>query len=176
MKKKETRTDIFCSALLWLLSLTVFLPLLMIVFTSFKDKKEGATLNLVLPAKWMWENYVQVLKTGNVLRALGNSVFVSAVTLVIVLITASMLGYMIARLNTRGSRFVDWLVGLGIIVPFSAMPTSSKSYSILRSFLFFGGCVKLPPSPLQAVFQLSFTCDTALRRQSSSRGTSAPAA
>ena len=110
MKKKETRTDIFCSALLWLLSLTVFLPLLMIVFTSFKDKKEGATLNLVLPAKWMWENYVQVLKTGNVLRALGNSVFVSAVTLVIVLITASMLGYMIARLNTRGSRFVDWLV------------------------------------------------------------------
>ena len=102
MKKKETRTDIFCSALLWLLSLTVFLPLLMIVFTSFKDKKEGATLNLVLPAKWMWENYVQVLKTGNVLRALGNSVFVSAVTLVIVLITASMLGYMIARLNTRG--------------------------------------------------------------------------
>ena len=49
--------------------------------------------------------------------------FVSAVTLVIVLITASMLGYMIARLNTRGSRFVDWLVGLGIIVPFSAMPT-----------------------------------------------------
>jgi ABC-type glycerol-3-phosphate transport system permease component len=116
MKKKETRTDIFCSALLWLLSLTVFLPLLMIVFTSFKDKKEGATLNLVLPAKWMWENYVQVLKTGNVLRALGNSVFVSAVTLVIVLITASMLGYMIARLNTRGSRFVDWLVGLGIIV------------------------------------------------------------
>lgn len=51
MKKKETRTDIFCSALLWLLSLTVFLPLLMIVFTSFKDKKEGATLNLVLPEK-----------------------------------------------------------------------------------------------------------------------------
>ena len=130
MKKKETRTDIFCSALLWLLSLTVFRPLLMIVFTSFKDKKEGATLNLVLPAKWMWENYVQVLKTGNVLRALGNSVFVSAVTLVIVLITASMLGYMIARLNTRGSRFVDWLVGLGIIVPFSAMPTSSKSSAL----------------------------------------------
>ncbi len=135
MKKKETRTDIFCSALLWLLSLTVFLPLLMIVFTSFKDKKEGATLNLVLPAKWMWENYVQVLKTGNVLRALGNSVFVSAVTLVIVLITASMLGYMIARLNTRGSRFVDWLVGLGIIVPFSAMPTMM----LLQSMKIYGG-------------------------------------
>ena len=138
MKKKETRTDIFCSALLWLLSLTVFLPLLMIVFTSFKDKKEGATLNLVLPAKWMWENYVQVLKTGNVLRALGNSVFVSAVTLVIVLITASMLGYMIARLNTRGSRFASTRTScryLQFAKAFSAMPTMM----LLQSMKIYGG-------------------------------------
>lgn len=42
---------------------------------------------------------------------------------------------MIARLNTRGSRFVDWLVGLGIIVPFSAMPTMM----LLQSMKIYGG-------------------------------------
>lgn len=123
MKKREGRKNILYGVVLSILSLTVVYPLLMVFFTSLKDKKEGAALNIKLPKEWLWQNYIEVMKVGNTFRALGNSMFVSAVTLVIVLVAASMLGYVIARLNTRESRSVDRLINLGIIVPFSAMPT-----------------------------------------------------
>lgn len=123
MMKGEKRKNILFGTLLWILSITIMYPLLMVLLTSFKEKREASTLNVTMPREWLWFNYREVLEQGNVFRSLFNSIFVSVITVVIVIATASMLGYAIARRDTRLSRLIDRLITFGIIAPFAAMPT-----------------------------------------------------
>lgn len=123
MKQKSKKSYTIFAIVLWALSLLVIYPLLMVVLTSFKTKSEAGSLNITLPREWLWSNYSEVLQTGNVFQSLFNSVFVSAITVVIVLITASMLSYAIVRRDTKGCRIIDKALTFGIIAPFAAMPT-----------------------------------------------------
>lgn len=123
MTKGEKRKNILFGILLWVLSITIIYPLIMVILTSFKEKREASTLNVALPRQWLWSNYNQVLEQGDVFRSLFNSIFVSVITVVIVLATASMLGYAIARRDTLLSRLIDRMITFGIIAPFAAMPT-----------------------------------------------------
>ncbi len=123
MTKREKIEIKYLVVFLWLLSLTVIYPLVMVILTSFKEKREASSLNVALPRIWQWGNYAEVLEHGDVIRALFNSLFVSSITVILVLATASMLGYAIARRETRLSKIIDKLITFGIIAPFTAMPT-----------------------------------------------------
>jgi len=123
MKKGSKKSNLFFEILLWVLSIIIIYPMLMVIFTSFKEKREASSLSVTLPREWMWENYEKVLAEGSVFRSLFNSVFVAVVTVVIVLATASLLSYAIVRRDTKGCRIIDKLMTFGIIAPFAAMPT-----------------------------------------------------
>lgn len=149
MRKGERRKNVVYGVILWSLSLTVIYPLAMVILTSFKEKREASSLNVTLPRQWLWENYAEVLEHGDVLRALGNSMFVSVMTVLIVLSTASMLGYAIARRASGFSRVIDRLITFGIIAPFAAMPTmmllqSVKIYGSLWGLIFVYAALYLP--------------------------------
>lgn len=153
MKKNERKKNFFFGVLLWILSLTVLYPLLMVILTSFKEKREASTLNVTLPREWFWSNYQEVFEHGDVFRSLFNSVFVSVITVGIVLVTASMLGYAIARRNTRLSRIIDTVITFGIIAPFTAMPTmmllqSLGIYGSLWGLIFVYSALYLPFSTM----------------------------
>ena len=123
MKNSEKKINILLTILLWVLGITIIYPLLMVVVTAFKEKREAHTLNVTMPREWMWENFPAVLEQGDVFRSLFNSVFVSVITVMIVLVTASMLSYAIVRRDTPVCRMIDKLLTFGIIAPFAAMPT-----------------------------------------------------
>lgn len=147
-KREKNRNKVF-SGILWLLSLTVIYPLVMVILTSFKEKREASSLNVALPRIWQWGNYAEVLEHGDVIRALFNSLFVSSITVILVLATASMLGYAIARRETRLSKIIDKLITFGIIAPFTAMPTMMllqelKIYGSLWGLIFVYAALYLP--------------------------------
>ena len=123
MKNGKKKSNLFFEILLWLFSVVIIYPLLMVIFTSLKEKREASSLNVALPREWMWENYSKVLAEGSVFRSLFNSVFVACITVLIVLATASLLSYAIVRRDTKGCRLIDKLMTFGIIAPFAAMPT-----------------------------------------------------
>ena len=123
MKKSNKKTNMLFGALLWLMSLLVIYPLAMVIITSFKEKREASSLNIRLPREWLWSNYAEVFEDGSVFRCLFNSVFVSVITVIIVLATASLLSYAIVRRDTPACRRIDKLMTFGIIAPFAAMPT-----------------------------------------------------
>lgn len=123
MKKKERKKDWLYGGVLWLISLVVIYPLAMVLLTSLKEKREANALNIALPRQWMWENYAQVMQSGNIVRSFFNSVFISIITVMLVLMTASLLSYAIQRRNTRACRIIDRLLTFGIIAPFAAMPS-----------------------------------------------------
>lgn len=123
MRKQERKRNWLYSGFLWLLSLLVIYPLAMVLLTSLKEKREANALNIALPRQWLWENYVQVLQSGRIMRSFFNSVFISAITVLLVLTTAALLSYAIERRNTRVCRIIDRFLTFGIIAPFAAMPS-----------------------------------------------------
>ncbi|MBQ3108250.1 MAG: carbohydrate ABC transporter permease [Clostridia bacterium] len=135
MSSKNKKSNLFFEILLWVLSIVIIYPLLMVIFTSFKEKREASSLSVTLPRQWMWENYNEVLAEGTVFRSLFNSVFVAVITVVIVLATASLLSYAIVRRDTKGCRIIDKLMTFGIIAPFAAMPTMQ----LLQMLGIYGG-------------------------------------
>jgi len=135
MSSKNKKSNLFFEILLWVLSIVIIYPLLMVIFTSFKEKREASSLSVTLPRQWMWENYSEVLAEGTVFRSLFNSVFVAVITVIIVLATASLLSYAIVRRDTNGCRIIDKLMTFGIIAPFAAMPTMQ----LLQMMGIYGG-------------------------------------
>ncbi len=140
MRTEEKRKNFWFSILLWVLSLLVLYPLAMVLLTSFKSKREAINLNVALPREWLFSNYATVLESGNVVRSFFNSVFISVLTVAIVLVTASILSYAVERRDTKFCRFIRKVLTFGIIAPFAAMP-SMKLLQILGIYGSLSGLV-----------------------------------
>ena len=135
MKKREKKINLIIEIILWILSIVVIYPILMVVFTSFKTQGEASYLNASLPTEWHFENYAKVMEQGNVLQSLFNSTVITVVSVVIVVLITSMLSYVIVRRNTKPCRFVFRCMTFGIIAPFAALPT----IELLKALGLYGG-------------------------------------
>jgi raffinose/stachyose/melibiose transport system permease protein len=94
----------------------------MVVLTAFKTRGEASYLNIRLPKVWQFSNFAEVWKY-NFLRFLGNSVFITAVSVLLTLILSAVMSFVLTRRNTRGCRTAYRFITFGIIAPFAAMPT-----------------------------------------------------
>ena len=122
MKRKTKRTNLVLEIILWIFSLVTIYPLLMVIMTSFKSKGEASYLNITLPGEWHFENYKEVLEK-NFLRSLGNSVFITLLSVILVTSLSALLAFIIVRRDTKICRVFYRVITLGIIAPFTALPT-----------------------------------------------------
>lgn len=108
--------------LLFLVAAIQLYPLLWLFLFSVKSNNDIFGSNIVgLPKIWHWENYSTALFSGGILRYFINSVFYTAVTIVIAGVLSAMSSYAISRLKwkLRGATFI--LFTLGIMVPLQAV-------------------------------------------------------
>ncbi|MDR1105831.1 MAG: carbohydrate ABC transporter permease, partial [Treponema sp.] len=133
MNKKDRTVNLFLEIFLWLCSVVTIYPLLMVVLTAFKVRGEAGYLSIRLPTVWQFSNFAEVWKY-NFLRSLGNSVFVTAISVTLTLSLSSVLSFVLCRRGTRGSRIAYRLMTFGIIAPFAAMPT----IQLLRTMGLYG--------------------------------------
>ncbi|EOS40463.1 carbohydrate ABC transporter permease [Lachnospiraceae bacterium 29-91] len=122
MKKRKNTVNRILEIILWICSIVTIYPILMVLLTSFKSKGEAAYLNISLPGEWHPENYVAVLEKDFV-RSLGNSVFITLLSVVLITALSAFLSFIIARRDTKGCRITYKIITLGIIAPFTALPT-----------------------------------------------------
>ncbi|MBQ8305139.1 MAG: carbohydrate ABC transporter permease [Blautia sp.] len=122
MNKRTKKTNLILEIILWVFSLVTIYPLLMILLTSFKSKGEAAYLNINIPSEWHFENYVTVLEK-NFLQSLGNSVFITFLSVLLVTSLSSLFAFIIVRRDTRLCRGFYRVITMGIIAPFAALPT-----------------------------------------------------
>lgn len=108
---------------LWLLSILVIYPLAMVLITSFKSYGEANQLNIMLPKRFLFENYVQVFTEGKIITSLFNSLVITGFSVLSVVFLSAMLGYVLMRRRTKVSRLIYKVITLGIIAPFAALPT-----------------------------------------------------
>lgn len=85
MKKWKIST-IFGNIAAWIASLTVLLPMLVVLLNSFKTQKESVIMDLSLPQKFMFENYAVVVERGKLLISFKNSAIYAVCSVILILL------------------------------------------------------------------------------------------
>ena len=118
MKAKRTVVTIITNAIAWLISLICLIPLLLIVFNSFKDKLSAAKMNLKLPAfPLQFENFSVVIEKGKLVQSFLNSMIYSTGSVALCLILSALAAYVLSRNATKLNSFLYMFIVLGITMP-----------------------------------------------------------
>ena len=121
--KKKRLTDTLLQLFLAASSLTIILPLMIMLLGSFKDVKEAALLGLNLPSQWHIENYRVVFERGRVGQAFLNSMLITVSSVALTTLCASMASFYMARSRRRFASLLYSVFMLGLIAPMSLIPT-----------------------------------------------------
>nr|WP_154120751.1 carbohydrate ABC transporter permease [Paenibacillus monticola] len=120
-KKPKFIGKILLQVVLILVAVTQIYPLIWLAFFSLKDNSEIFSGDVLgLPKQLLWGNYAKALSDGHILTYFFNSVLVTVVTIILVLILSAMTGYAITRMNWKLSNLTMTIILLGMMVPIHA--------------------------------------------------------
>ena len=119
-----------------LISLVYVYPLALVFINSFKKKAFISRLPFALPNEKMfvgWENYTTGLKKINFFNSFLNSVIISVLSVLLILLCTSMCAWFITRVKSKLTRGVYYLCLFSMVVPFQmVMFTLSKTADALK--------------------------------------------
>ena len=96
-------------------------PLYWMFSFSLKTNQEIFTGNPIgFPRTPVWENYATALFSGNIAKYLWNSIIITSITIVLVILSALMASYGVSRLLWQGRNAVGNLFMIGLTVPIHA--------------------------------------------------------
>jgi len=96
-------------------------PIYIMVVNSFKNRAELYANALALPEKLSFDYYAKAMDKMNFLTALGNSLYVTVASVVIIVVLASMTAWMLVRTDNRLSRFIFLVLVSTILIPFQTL-------------------------------------------------------
>ncbi len=118
MKSLRGLPSIAVSYILFLLVFVVVAyPVLWMLISSLKPSWEVATYPFRLPFQLHFQNYIEAWETAVFGRAFLNSIIVVAVSLAGILLISSMGGYVFAKLDFKGKKFLFYFWLMGMMVP-----------------------------------------------------------
>ncbi len=114
-----TKRIIFTVGLI--LSVSYFLPFVLVFINAFKGKYEILADPLSWPKVATWDNFQQAMEKMNFFRSLTNSIIITVISVSILIVFSSMLAYYLARTKTKLSKFIFLVLVASMIVPFQAL-------------------------------------------------------
>lgn len=130
MKKKIGKVVVYLVAAIWAF-VTIF-PLYVTFLSSVKDNR-GINLGMFkLPEKWLWSNYMKAIDSAQILRAVGNSIFLAVTSTILIIIVGIMAAYVLSRKKWKINKFIYSLFIIGVMVPVhcTIIPISSFATGI----------------------------------------------
>jgi len=103
--------------LLALFSIAIIVPLMVVVFTTFKSTSEVFSNILGLPSNWSIENYVAIFVEQPMSRYFMNSVIVTLFSVSITLVLASFIAYSVTRMLGWIGIVIFSVFALGMMIP-----------------------------------------------------------
>jgi raffinose/stachyose/melibiose transport system permease protein len=97
----------------------VAVPLLATVLGGFKSLGELRTNPFGMPSAWEWKNYADILFSGRYWQLISNSLIISTLTVLLVLITASMAAFVFAHIKFWGDTMLLNYLTMGLLFPAS---------------------------------------------------------
>jgi len=96
-------------------------PFFLVFVNSLKLKYDILENPLALPVQITWENFQQAYTKMNFFRSLTNSIIITVLSVLLLIITSSMLAYYLARTKTKLSKYIFLVLVASMIVPFQAL-------------------------------------------------------
>jgi raffinose/stachyose/melibiose transport system permease protein len=110
-----------------LVALVVFvIPFLFIALQAVKNRRDASRLDFAWPSEWQaWANFVEVIQERDymLLLAYWNSTVITVGAVTLLVIFASMVGYILQRRRSRLNGVVMALVLAGLMIPPAVVPT-----------------------------------------------------
>ena len=98
-------------------ALTFIYPFIWMIGASFAPMQEIGTMNL-WPSHPTWGNFKSMVDKIPIWRSLFNSLFVAVFTTSMVIITGSVVGYALAKMQFRGKQFIFYIIVFTMSLPF----------------------------------------------------------
>ena len=115
---RQPRYTVLLHVVLMVTALAMVFPIVWVFLTSFKTSHDiiRATPTL-LPERWTLENYAGLTKTAPFIRFFFNSLLISAVSTIFIIVTCSSAGFVFAKYRFRGKNFFMLLIIATILIP-----------------------------------------------------------
>lgn len=135
--KKLTFSAVIVNILVWIMSLTILVPMLVVIVNAFKTQKESAIMSLKLPEKLMFENFATVIEKGKLWTSFLNSSIYSISSVLLILLVVSAASFALSRNRSKLNRFIFYFILLGIAMPINnvALMKVMKSTMLINTRL-----------------------------------------
>ena len=115
--------------ILFIFSLFTVFPFIWMLLSALKTKQEIMDVSAFFPETFQWHNFYQVIFESPLLKYVGNSLFISVVTIAIQLVTGAMITYALVFMKFKGRKILFMVVMGTYMLPTAA--TYIPSYIIL---------------------------------------------
>lgn len=131
MKKGKIIVEI----LLFVVAIFYLSPIYIMIVNSFKNRSELYENVLALPEEFSFQYYMQAIDKMNFLAAFGNSMFVTVVSVIFIVVLASMTAWMLARNDNTLSRIIFMTFISTMLIPFQTimMPLMQEMNWIMKT-------------------------------------------
>ena len=125
MRRPIVKTAIEAVAVLASIAL-FWVPLYFIIVNALKDPAGASEFSLKWPDEILfWENLATVISTRDymLLRAFFNSIAITVLSIVVMIVVCSMVGFVLQRRRDKATPWVTFFVLAGMIIPPAIVPT-----------------------------------------------------
>lgn len=130
MERKYTKKTFAAEAAMICIAVLFMIPMYYLVVSTFKDQQQILENPLALPKTLSLANYGKALQTMNYWRNFGNSLLITVVSVLIVVILGSMAAYSFSRHQTKLAKVIGALFLLGFMVP--AQTTMLPLFTVMK--------------------------------------------
>ncbi|MBS4213739.1 carbohydrate ABC transporter permease [Neobacillus rhizophilus] len=96
-------------------------PFYLMIVNSFKTKREMFEDTLKLPAGFNFDNYIEAFTELNFLQTFMNSVLITVVSVLVIIVFSSMAAYALSRNKSKISSFIFFLFVAAMLIPFQSV-------------------------------------------------------
>ena len=129
--QRQARIAPFYIALAIMTAITL-VPIIWVLASAFKSNKEIRENALALPKELLFQNYIDAWVGANFSQYFLNSIFVSVMTVALVLLLSSLAAYAFAKMRFSGNQIIFFIFLIGMSFPLSAKigPLISLMYKL----------------------------------------------
>ena len=113
--------DILKAILLIAIAIFFLSPIYIIFVNSFKDRQELYDNPLTLPENFSFQYYLEAMEKMNFLSAFSNSLYVTLISVVLIVVLSSMTAWMLVRTDDRLSMIIFMTFIATMLIPFQTL-------------------------------------------------------
>lgn len=119
--KMKTWKKAMLILLMLALSLIFVSPILLLLNSSFKELKEIYLDVLALPSHLGIDNYREAFEKLDFVHSFLNSLVITVVSTVLIILVSSMAAWVLVRYNTKASKVIFLLFAASMLIPFQCV-------------------------------------------------------